>query len=124
MTARSKQVPPDFSLDAPTIWQKVAMVLALPMRRELIRPWFRMVARTGGAGAEESFLDPDPKDHSIDEVLCATRDGELFLFVNDAVLGVPGLEGVFYSNNVGTADVTITRVRARLIMAWERSMPR
>jgi hypothetical protein len=98
-----------YSLDAPTFWQKVAMVLALPMRRELIRPWFRIVARTGGAGGEESFLDPDPKDHSIDEVMRATRDGELFIFVNDAVLGVPGLEGVFYSNNVGTADVTITR---------------
>ena len=98
-----------YSLDASTVWQKIAMVLALPMRRELIRPWFRMVARTGGVGGEESFLDPDPKDHSIDEVLRATRDGELFLFVNDAVLGVPGLEGVFYSNNVGTADVTITR---------------
>jgi hypothetical protein len=25
------------------------------------------------------------------------------------VLGVPGLEGVFYSNNIGSADVTITR---------------
>jgi hypothetical protein len=25
------------------------------------------------------------------------------------VLGVPGLEGVFYPNNAGTADVTITR---------------
>jgi hypothetical protein len=79
------------------------------MRRELIRPWFRIVARTGGVGGEESFLDPDPKDFSIDEVLKATRDGELFLFVNDAVLGVPGLEGVFYPNNAGTADVTITR---------------
>jgi uncharacterized protein (DUF2235 family) len=98
-----------YSLDAPTVWQKVAMVLALPMRRELIRPWFRIVARTGGVGGEESFLDPDPKDHSIDEVMRATRDGELFLFVNDAVLGVPGLEGVFYSNNVGIADVTVTR---------------
>jgi hypothetical protein len=98
-----------YSLDAPTFWQKIAMVIALPMRRELIRPWFRMVARTGGVGGEESFLDPDPKDHSIDEVMRATRDGELFLFVNDAVLGVPGLEGVFYSNNIGSADVTITR---------------
>jgi Uncharacterized alpha/beta hydrolase domain (DUF2235) len=98
-----------FSLDASTVWQKIAMVLALPMRRELIRPWFRIVARTGGVGGEESFLDPDPKDHSIDEVMRATRDGELFLFVNDAVLGVPGLEGVFYSNNIGSADVTITR---------------
>ena len=97
------------SLDAPTFAQKIAMVFAVPMRRELIRPWFRVVARTGALGGEESFLDPDPKDHSIDEVLRATRDGELFLFVNDAVLGVPGLEGVFYSNNVGSADVTITR---------------
>ena len=98
-----------YSLDAPTAWHKALMVLALPMRRELIRPWFRIVARTGSVGGEESFLDPDPKDHSIDEVLRATRDGELFLFVNDAVLGVPGFEGVFYANNRGTADVSITR---------------
>ena len=98
-----------YSLDAPAAWHKVLMVLALPMRRELIRPWFRIVARMGGVGGEESFLDPDPKDHSIDEVLRATRDGELFLFVNDAVLGIPGLEGIFYSNNQGSADVTITR---------------
>jgi hypothetical protein len=97
------------SLDAPTLGQKMEMVLELPMRRELIRPWFRLVARTGAVGGEESFLDPDPKDHSIDEVMRATRDGELFLFVNDVVLGIPGLEGVFYSNNRGTADVTITR---------------
>ncbi|SHG45400.1 DUF2235 domain-containing protein [Bradyrhizobium erythrophlei] len=98
-----------YSLDAPRFWQKGLMVLAVPMRRELIRPWFRIVARTGGTGGEESFLDPDPKDHTIDEVLHATRDGELFLFVNDAVIGVPGLAGAFYANNIGTADVAITR---------------
>jgi hypothetical protein len=98
-----------YSLDASEVWRKAVMVLALPMRRELIRPWFRIVARIGSVGGEESFLDPDPKDHSIDEVMRATRDGELFLFVNDAVLGIPGLEGLFYSNNVGSADVTITR---------------
>jgi len=97
-----------YSLDAPTPWQKAAVVLAVPMRRELIRPWFRIVARTGGAGGEESFLDPDPKDQSIDEVLHATRDGELFLFVNDAVIGLPGIEGAFYSSHSGTADVTVT----------------
>jgi uncharacterized protein (DUF2235 family) len=98
-----------YSLDAPAAWQRALLVLALPMRRELIRPWFRIVARIGSIGGEESFLDPDPKDHSIDEVLRATRDGELFLFVNDAVLGFPGFEGIFYSNNHGSADVTITR---------------
>jgi hypothetical protein len=98
-----------YSLDAPNLWHKALMVLAVPMRRELIRPWFRIVARTGSTGGEESFLDPDPKDHTIDELLRATRDGELFLFVNDAVIGVPGLAGALYTNNVGTADVTITR---------------
>jgi uncharacterized protein (DUF2235 family) len=98
-----------YSLDAPSFWQKGLMVLAVPMRRELIRPWFRIVARTGGTGGEESFLDPDPKDHTIDEVLHATRDGELFLFVNDAVIGVPGLTAAFYANNIGIADVTIAR---------------
>ena len=97
------------SLDPPTWWHKAKMVAGIPLRRELIRPWFRVVARIGGVGGEESFLDPDPKDKSIGEVLKATRDGELFLFVNDAVLGIPGLYGVFYPNNVGIADVTVTR---------------
>jgi len=85
------------------------MVTVLPLRRELIRPWFRVVAHTGGAGGEESFLDPDPKDKSIEEVLKATRDGELFLFVNDAVLAIPGLFDAFYRDNVGSAEVTVTR---------------
>ncbi len=107
--ASIKTSPAGFrSWEAPG-WRKAVMVAAVPLRRELIRPWFRVVARIGGVGGEESFLDPDPKDQSIEEVLRATRDGELFLFVNDAVLGVPGLIDVFYRNNVGTADVTVTR---------------
>ena len=51
------------------------MVAAVPFRRELLRPWFRIVARLGGKGGEETFLDPDPKDGSIEEVITATRDG-------------------------------------------------
>jgi len=98
-----------YSLEARAWWRKVLMVTVLPLRRELIRPWFRVVAHTGGAGGEESFLDPDPKDKSIEEVLKATRDGELFLFVNDAVLAIPGLFDAFYRDNVGSAEVTVTR---------------
>lgn len=89
--------------------QKLLMVAAVPLRRELIRPWFRIVARFGGKGGEETFLDPDPKDGSIEEVITATRDGKLFMFVNDAVLAVPGRYGYFYGNNTGAAEVTITR---------------
>jgi hypothetical protein len=40
------------SLEAPTFWQKAVMIFALPMRRELIRPWFRIVARIGSVGGE------------------------------------------------------------------------
>ncbi len=97
--------------DPPSYIQRAVMLAALPLRREFIRPWFRLVARIGDAGGEESFLDPDPKDGSIEEVIPATRTGQLFLFVNDAVIGIPGLYGVFYRNNAGSAEVTITRRR-------------
>jgi uncharacterized protein (DUF2235 family) len=100
-----------YTADPPFLYQRAAMAAALPLRRELIRPWFRVVARIGSAGGEESFLDPDPdpRANPIEEVIPATRDGQLFLFVNDAVLGIPGLYGYFYENNAGTAEVTITR---------------
>jgi len=98
-----------YSWEPPSFVQKLIMVAAVPFRREWIRPWFRIVARFGGTGGEETFLDPDPKDGSVEEVITATRNGELFMFVNDAVLPVPGLYGHFYNNNAGTAEVTITR---------------
>jgi hypothetical protein len=86
------------------------MIAAVPLRRELIRPWFRVVVRLGGTGGEENFLDPDVADKFlVDEVVTARRDGELFLFVNDAVIGIPGLYNVFYQNNQGSSKVTITR---------------
>ena len=71
--------------------QAAAMFAAIPLRRELMQPWFRIVARYGGQGGEETFLVPDPSDkYLINELIRATRDGELFLFVNDAVIGIPG----------------------------------
>jgi len=98
------------SADLPNWYQRSLFTMAVPLRREWFRPWFRVVARIGGSGGEETFLDPDFSDvHWIDERIRATRDGELFLFVNDAVIGIPGLFGIFYSNNKGTAKVTITR---------------
>jgi len=98
------------SADLPSWYERALFTMAVPLRREWFRPWFRVVARTGGSGGEEMFLDPDFTDvHWLDERIRATRDGELFLFVNDAVIGIPGLFGIFYSDNSGTARVTITR---------------
>lgn len=98
------------SNDLPNLYDRIKFMLAAPLRREWFRPWFRVVARFGGSGGEETFLDPDLTDkHWINERVRATRDGELFLFVNDAVIGIPGLFDVFYKNNFGSANVTITR---------------
>ena len=75
-----------------------------------MQPWFRIVVRVGGQGGEETFLEPDPSDkHLINEPIRATRDGELFLFVNDAVIGIPGLYGKLYDNNEGATRVVIRR---------------
>jgi hypothetical protein len=83
--------------DLRSLWQKFLVFIAVPLRRELIRPWFRVVARIGGTGSEESLLDPGlDVRFIISEELRATRDGELFLFVNDAVIGAPKLYDLFY----------------------------
>ena len=37
----------------------------------------------------------------------------MFVFVNDAVAGIPGLYDFFYRNNKGTATLTITRKQLR-----------
>jgi uncharacterized protein (DUF2235 family) len=108
------------SLDPPGILSKALMVAAVPLRRELTQPWFRIVAKIGPQGGEEQFLDPDFRDANlIDEEITATRDGELFLFVNDAVIGIPGFNGYFYKlfyddwkKNSGKAYVKITRKKS------------
>jgi hypothetical protein len=48
--------------------------------------------------------------------ITADATGELFIYVNDAVLMWPGLTDVFYKNNSGTATVTVTRILATPII--------
>jgi uncharacterized protein (DUF2235 family) len=109
--------------EVPTVKARVLLFSGLPLRRVLNRPWFRPIARIGAAGAAEYPLDPDtrpmapgkgatPQTELVAEIK-ARRDGELFLYVNDAVIGVPGLVGRFYANNSGTAQVEVTRLSRR-----------
>ncbi|MGZ9072993.1 MAG: DUF2235 domain-containing protein [Rhodoplanes sp.] len=98
-----------YTTDAPAWYQRTLLMLGVPLRRELTRPWFRLVLRYGATGGEEVFLDPDPEDGTIEEVIKPTRKGELFIFVNDAVVGIPGLYDAFYRNNEGGGKLTVTR---------------
>jgi uncharacterized protein (DUF2235 family) len=97
--------------DPPTWYQRLFLTLYLPLRRELLQDWFRIGLRYGRVGGEEDFFEPDPTDPVIQNNIHPTRDGELFIFVNDAVLGIPGLYGWPYRNNGGSAQLTVKRTR-------------
>jgi hypothetical protein len=89
----------------PTWWDRAAMIVAVPFRRILLRPWYRIIARVGETGTDEYFLDPDVGDRkSLDIPFTANRDGELYLYVNDMVL--PIFMDYFYRSNRGTATAT------------------
>ncbi|MBQ5949091.1 DUF2235 domain-containing protein [Massilia sp. ST3] len=55
--------------------------------------------------------DPTPPERrTLIADITARSTGELFLFVNDAVYWPPNLHAYFYSNNLGSAVVTVERL--------------
>jgi hypothetical protein len=101
-----------FSTDERATWyQRIYLTLFLPLRRELSQDWFRIGYRYGRVGGEEDFQEPDPNDPVIQQNVRPTRGGALFVFVNDAVIGIPGLDDVPYRFNHGAATLTIERTR-------------
>lgn len=97
-----------------SLLKRGVMYLAWPLKRTFIRPWFRVMARVGSTGNYEDFMDPDsPNASELKENFAPGRSGELFLYVNDAVLAVPWLQDFFYRNNAGEATVTIMRCKSR-----------
>jgi hypothetical protein len=98
--------------DLPTVWLRTKFFLLTPLRRVLLRPWFRIIARVGETGTDEDFVDPDQDQlpghvNALDEPLVPHRAGELYLYVNDAVL--PLFMNSFYRHNHGTATVMVTQ---------------
>jgi hypothetical protein len=85
------------------------------LRRILFRPWFRLIARVGETGVDEYFLDPvkaapDPGQVSYKATFRADQSGEMFLYVNDAVVALPWLVGSFYSHNYGVAKISVRQL--------------
>jgi uncharacterized protein (DUF2235 family) len=111
--------------ELPHVGTRLRLFAGLPLRRVLNRPWFRPIARIGAVGADEYPLDPDTRpvaarvvttadepDELIAEIR-ARRTGELFVYVNDGVLGLPRLANTFYANNGGQAQVQVTQLSRR-----------
>jgi uncharacterized protein (DUF2235 family) len=103
--------------ELPNWTSRAAMWAALPVRRVFLRPWFRPIVRIGSTGNDEYFIDPearsglrDPQDQKVNSVFTTRRSGELFLYVNDAAIGIPWFADYFYGNNAGEARVTVRRL--------------
>jgi uncharacterized protein (DUF2235 family) len=93
--------------------QRVLLAFALPLRRSLLRPWSQVIMRVGAIGGYELFLDPEPPpapQDIISERFRPQRTGELFLYLNDAILPIPGVADIFYRYNAGSAEVRVRRL--------------
>ncbi|MFP5288962.1 MAG: phospholipase effector Tle1 domain-containing protein, partial [Thermoanaerobaculia bacterium] len=94
--------PAGFTSGSPelSLFQRAIFTLSAPFRRVVNADWFVPVARIGRSGPEFQ-LKASPAQFT------APASGELFLFVNDAIL--PPWQ-FFYGNNHGTATATVTEV--------------
>ena len=107
------------------------MVLGVPFRRHLGQAWFKPMARIQSRGTDVYPLDPKPTvplsvvPHRVGDLanpetvfeteIVARTQGELFLYVNDAVVFIPFYPDSahwLYNNNQGTAEVRIEWIQA------------
>ena len=93
---------------------KPAFYWAFWFRRHLSEPWFKPLARIGPTGRDEYPLDPQGSatKNTLVAEFTARRDGELYLFLNDATLPAPARWQYFYNNNQAIAEVRIQRLDA------------
>jgi uncharacterized protein (DUF2235 family) len=94
-----------------------AMWLGVPIRRLAASNWFATILRIGNTGFGEVVLPFERKDTPACQCPATTKytatfraqkSGEVFVYVNDAVIGIPGSIDYFYrSNNKGKADLTL-----------------
>ncbi|WP_137935043.1 T6SS phospholipase effector Tle1-like catalytic domain-containing protein [Mesorhizobium comanense] len=96
----------------------VAHYLATLMKRWWAQPYFKPIARVGRFGNDEYVLDAvepvipgDCTNAKLTAEIKPKASGELYVYVNDAVLGLPGVYDFFYThNNQGTAEVSVKKV--------------
>jgi uncharacterized protein (DUF2235 family) len=97
-----------------------SMYLGLPLRRQIASNWFATILRADNKGFGEVtpvFKREEPQQTGparYTATFKAPRDGEVFVYVNDSVIGFPGYFDMFYRpdkwtqmTNKGKADLTI-----------------
>lgn len=94
---------------------KLAFYSFFWLRRDLGESWFQPMARIGHYGHDEYPLHPtgSAEKKTLVTEITARRNGELFLFLNDAALPVPNDWQYFYGNNHGKLTVQIELLDAK-----------
>jgi hypothetical protein len=92
------------------------LYLLTPFRRHLFADWYQPIARVDNKLLDRFPLapkDPDPLRRQTELIteITAHRGGNLYLYLNDAVLFTPGAFKGIYANNRGHAWVTVTEIR-------------
>ena len=90
-------------------FEKLYLIPFIPFRRHITEPWFKPIARIGAYGNDDYPLNAEDgsDDNTLISEITARKSGELFLFVNDAILPIPTAWQFFYINNEGTARVKV-----------------
>ena len=98
------------------------MYLGLPLRRQIASNWFAPILRVGNKGFGEVALtfvrDGPPDSVRYKATFRARRTGDVFIYVNDSVIGWPGYFDMFYREdavtrrtNKGRATLTIEHLK-------------
>ena len=97
-------------------WESFKHYSATLMKRWWGEPYFQPIARIGQYGNDEYVLTSirplDPKKQCDNATLTAhispRKSGRLYVYVNDAVIALPGIYDYFYRhNNAGQANVEV-----------------
>jgi uncharacterized protein (DUF2235 family) len=104
-------------------YYRAFMLVALPLRRSIMGRWYALYARVGAQGRDVQLLSdsvrppPRPREQRLhaEFEFTAHQNGELFLFVNDAVPVL--LLYDFYGNNNGMAKIEVEQLR------WDAGPP-
>jgi hypothetical protein len=83
-----------------SFWDRLLQTITWPLKSHLFVEPFKVIARVGSTGNDERVLEPseNPKTNNLEAIVTPKRNGELFLYVNDAVWVFDWR--MFYRNNL------------------------
>lgn len=98
------------------LWMEVIWFYRLPLRRDMFEPWFSQHVRIGNTGRDTQPLFPKvppARDYLKRDTLVADftarRNGEMFLFTNEAIGRIAPFDH-YYKGNRGEISVSIRQL--------------